>query len=533
MIRVYASQLRRDRLTLAIWIVGLVLLVLGATASVTQEFGDEKGRAQIIAVAIATPSLLALRGVPNGPSLGSLMFFQIFSNAAVAVGLMNTFLAVRHGRGDEERGRRELIAAAPIPRSAPLIATVLLGLTADLVLAVLSAAAFIAGGLDPKGAVVAGMAIGATGLAYLGVGLLAGELVTTSRAANSVAATAVVIGYALRAAGDALGKPDLATLSVRSAWPTWLSPIGWGEQTFAFTSNRMWPLALSLGLAAVATAAGLLLHSRRELGDGVLPERAGRATARPTLRSAFGLAWRLQWPSLIGWSIGLASFGLAAGFLAIAIGNATLDNPNIVAVLRSLGHGSREDLILLFMSAIMALVSLVASAAALQAVVKLREEESSGRAELVLAAPVSRTRWLLATVLVGAISTAVVLLACAFTTWLSFRAAGDADLGRRAVEQAVLELPVGLVFVGVGVVVVAALPRFSAGLTWGLFGLAVAIGLLGGLLQLPHWVLDASPLVHVPSVPVEHWSGLLGLLAAAAVGVTAALFLIRRRDLST
>lgn len=533
MIRLYLAQLRRDRLQLTIWILGISLLLFAATRTVSAEFDTDAKLVQIVTIALATPSILALRGAPNGASLGSMMFFSIFANVAVAAGLMNTFLVTRHARGDEERGRRELIAAAPVRRSASLLATTLLGLTADVALGGLAAAAFMAGGLDATGSVVAGAAIGATGLAFLGVGLFVGELAATSRAANSVAATAVVVSYVLRAAGDALGEPDLRALSLRSAWPSWLSPIGWGQQSFAFTSNRLWPLALSSGLAAAGMGAALLVHSRRELGDGLLPERAGPATARRTLRSPFGLAWRLQWPSLVGWAIGTASFGFVAGFLATAIGNASFDNPGIVALLRSLGHGSRADLVSLFLSAIMVIVSLLASAAALQSVLKLRDEESSGRAEFALSAPVSRVRWLSAAAVVGVISATTVMVACGLATWISFLAAGDPDGGRRAVEQALLELPVGLVFVGVGALVVAALPRISVGLTWGLFGLAIVVGMFGGLLQLPQTVLDVSPLTHVPSVPVGDWAGVIGLIVVAAATLVTALVVIRRRDLST
>jgi ABC-2 type transport system permease protein len=368
-------------------------------------------------------------------------------------------------------------------------------------------------------------------VAFLGIALLVGELTPTSRSANSIAATGVVAAYGLRAVGDALGEPDLSTLSLKSAWPSWVSPIGWGQQTFAFTRNSWWPLALSLGLAIAAATAALAVHARRELGESLLPERAGRATARATLRSPLGLAWRLHSPSVVGWSVGVGTFGLIVAFIGTAMANATFDNPQILAILRSLGHGSRQDLVSLFLSAIMVIVGLLAAASGLQAVLKLRDEEASGRAEFVLSASVSRTRWLLGTALVGAICATVVLLVTGLVAWLSFVAAGDANSGIRALVQALVQLPAALVFIGLGAMLMAVLPRISVSLTWGLFGLAAVIGIFGGLLQLPQRVMDISPLTHVPTVPVEHWTGVVGMVLVGAALLTAAIVILRRREL--
>ncbi len=85
---------------------------------------------------------------------------------------MNTFLAVRHGRQDEERGRRELVLAGASHRTAQLTATLLLGLIANVVLGALSALAFIGAGLDASGAFAAGLTYTATGMAFLGIGVL-------------------------------------------------------------------------------------------------------------------------------------------------------------------------------------------------------------------------------------------------------------------------------------------------------------------------------------------------------------------------
>jgi hypothetical protein len=45
------------------------------------------------------------------------------------------------------------------------------------------------------------------GLAFLGLGMLAGELTETSRGANTIGVILVLGAYALRGAGDALGGP--------------------------------------------------------------------------------------------------------------------------------------------------------------------------------------------------------------------------------------------------------------------------------------------------------------------------------------
>src|SRR5476651_331489 len=186
MIRVLGLQLRRDRVILAVWIIGIFLLLVGSASAVGGEFGGAKERAAVLTLALATPSLLALRGIPNGSSVGSFMFFETFTFLAVTFGLMNTFFATRHGRADEEQGRRELLAASPIGRSTPLLSQILLGVGANAVLGVLSVLGFMIGGMPFAGSVLCGTALAVIGLAFLGLGLLAGELAPTSRSANAI-----------------------------------------------------------------------------------------------------------------------------------------------------------------------------------------------------------------------------------------------------------------------------------------------------------------------------------------------------------
>jgi ABC-2 type transport system permease protein len=152
----------------------------------------------------------------------------------------------------------------------------------------------------------------------------------------------------------------------------------------------------------------------------------------------------------------------------------------------------------------------------------------------VLASPLSRLRWLLASVAVGAASVLVVLGATAVVTFGSFAAVGDTASGWRAVGQILAQGPASLVFVGIAALLLGALPRLSVGLAWGLFGAAAVLGLLGGLLRLPQWVRNVSPLSSVPPVPFESMGDAvlnLGLAAGVAV-VLAALgaALFRRRD---
>ena len=65
-------------------------------------------------------------------------------------------------------------------------------------------------------------------------------------------------------------------------------------------------LALPLALTAAAAAAAYVLAVIRDYGAGLLPDQPGRASASRWLRGPLGLAWRLQWGTLLGWAVGFA-----------------------------------------------------------------------------------------------------------------------------------------------------------------------------------------------------------------------------------
>lgn len=531
MLRVLALQLRRDRITLPIWIVGIAALIAATSTAVKAEFADSID--ELLTVALATPALLALRGTPNGDSIGSAVHFQGFAWLALMVGLMNVFLATRHGRADEEKGRRELVLATPVRRIAPLAATLVLATAANVVFAVLATLAYLSAGLPTSGAVLSAAALAAIGFAFLGVALVAGEIAPTSRSANGIGVVAVLAAYALRGAGDALGTPDLATFRLEPAWPSYLSPIGWGQRVLPFTADDPLPLVPLGALAVLTIAAAFVLHSRRDLGASLLRERPGPSDGGSLLRSPLGLAWRLQRATFAAWAAGAALLGLLLGSLVTAIANSDVSSPALEAVLRSLGHGDRGDLARALIPAIFGLVGILAAAAGMQAVFRLRDDETEGRAEELLALPVSRVSWAGSALAVGVTSTGGVLLAAGLAALVGFVAAGNPDDGWLSLGQSLVQGPAALVFVAAAALLVGVLPRLAVGIGWGLFGLGAVWGTLGGLFDPPDWTLDLSPFFTVPALPADDWSKTLLVASIAVAAGATALVTVRRRDLTT
>jgi len=536
MLRIALIQLRRDRITLPIWIAATALMAYAGAAGVAVEFPTEELRAQVVSLAAATPSLLALRGIADGASLGSYVYFQVFTYLALLAGLMSTFFVVRHTRADEERGRLELIASAPVHRTAPLGATLALGLLANAVLGAAVAGGLVGGGLDVGGSLLAGVATASVGLVFVGFASVVAQLAPTSRSANGISGGLVGAAFVLRAIGDAAGTPGADGLSVTSAWPSWLSPIGWGQQVHAFTQQNLAPLALSLAVAVVASASALVIQSRRDLGSSVMREHDGRATGSPRLRSALGLAWRQQWPSIVGWALGGAFLGSLAGTLAGRIADSADLAPTLHRLLVLFVPGGTGQLIDVFVAAIVGVAGVLAAGAGVQAVIRARSEEADGRAELVLAAPVRRTSWLLGWILVATVSTIAVALATGLAAGLSFAGAPDSvDRFWSSLASGVAQLPAALTFVALTALIFVVIPRATVALGWGLLAIGFIVGQFGALMQLPDWARNLSPFAHTPSVPAQgvDWWGALVLVAASVAVVALAVALVRGRQLTS
>ncbi len=529
------QRLRRDRWQLIVWVLVIGLLAAFSAASLSTTYGSARGRIEVLHLAIANPAILVLRGLPQGTSLAAVTFFEIFTFLALLAGLMSTFLAVRHTRAEEESGRAELVAATEAARITPTVATIAHGLIANILVAVAVGLGFISNGLPVYGSFVAGAAVGGAGVAFLAVGLFTAQLMSTSRGANGLAAAIVVLAYFLRGIGDSIGtvKPD--GVHMVSAWPTWLSPIGWGEQMDAWGTDNWWPLLLDLAFAAAVIAVVFLLQSQRDTGASLLAERAGRADARPSLNGPLGLAWRLQWGTIVGWAAGGAATGVLAGALASVVGSSIANDPTLASMrkaLASIGSGGTGSLTQIFITAIFSIVGVLSAACATQVVVRLRQEEAGGTAEVLLATPLSRVRWLLEFMLVGLFAVVIVLVAAALASAFSAVGAGDSSsMIGASFAAAAAQLPVSLVYLGVLSLVFVVLPNWSIVIAWATLGLGAFIGIFGSFIGIPDWVHQLSPFTHSPVVTgTVDWSGGIWMFAIAILATFAAAALIRRRD---
>jgi ABC-2 type transport system permease protein len=532
--RLLLMQLRRDRWQLTIWTAGAGLLVFAASSAIGQQFAAESDRRGIVALAATNPAFLFLRGVPDGLGVGAVLFFQMFAFLGVMAGLFSTFLVVRHSRADEDLGRAELLGGTRATRTAPLFTTLVLAAFACLLIGAAVTLGLLGGGLDPRGALLTGLAVAVTGLVFAGVAAVAAQLLPTSRGANGVSAALVGAAYLVRGAGDALATPARDLTSAESSWLSWLSPIGWGQRVGPFSDADLRPLLVSLAVAAALWGVALRIRSSRDLGSSLLRERPGRDRAGAGLRSPGGLAWTLHRPTLIGWAVGAAVLGAFAGALAPTIADAIESNAALSELIQRLSPTTRGDAVDIFATAILGLAGVLAAASGVQAALRLRGEEAEDRAELLLSTPLRRSAWMLSHLGVAGLSVVVVALAAGVAAGAAFAVTGFPDRFGSSLGAAVAHVPAALVFVGLAATVYSMAPRLTVPLGWGLLALGLVVGQFGDLLRLPQAVQVLSPFAHSPGLPADELNPvavlLLGALAGilAAVGVTA----FRRRDLS-
>ena len=169
------------------------------------------------------------------------------------------------------------------------------------------------------------------------------------------------------------------------------------------------------------------------------------------------------------------------------------------------------------------------------ALLRLRTEETAGRADPVLAGSVGRARWGLSHLAVALVGSAVLLAVAGIATGLGYGLAAGGAGGEttRMLGAGIAQLPAAAVIIGVAALAFGAVPDGCIPVAWSAVGLAVLLDIFGPMLQLSHWVLDISPFTHVPRLPGVTvtaapfiWLSVLAL-ALCAAGLAA----LRRRDI--
>jgi ABC-2 type transport system permease protein len=517
---------RRDRIMLPAWIYVVTILVVSTGYSFKGLYKTPASREAIAAGISHNAATLALGGPLYGSSIGALTVYKVGAASALAAGLMSIFIVIRHTRADEEAGRLELVGSTAVGRNAALAVGVLLAALANCVLALLIFAGQAAIGLPVGGSAAIGLAVGSCGLFFASAAAVAAQLSGSARGARGIAISVLAAAYLVMSAGAAAGNGGLK-------WLLWVSPVGWATQVRAYAGDRWLVLALQVAAALAVAAAAGLLAARRDLGAGLVPPRPGPAQAARSLRSPLALAWRLQRASLVGWAAAALVYGAASGSIANNVGSMLGSSANVKNAITRLG--GQPGITDAYLAATMTIFGLVAAGYAISVVLRLRSDETSQRAEPVLASAASRMSWGASYLTTAAAGSAAVLAGAGLGAGLAFGLRGG-DTGTqvpRLLGAALAQFPAVLAVAAVAVLLFGLLPEACVAGGWTALAVAAVVVLLGPTLRLAQWIQDVSPFTHVPRLPGGTasavplaWLALIAVLLAAA-GMSG----LRRRDI--
>jgi ABC-2 type transport system permease protein len=534
---VFGKTLRDARVPMLVVGGLLVLMVVAGGMVMSQTYGTLETRVELGALSGDMPPVMrGLYGDPvNVDTLGGFISWHYGAYFALLAGLWSILALSSTLAGEARRGSLDFLVATPRSRFAIALEKVAGHVAAvALVMAVVAISAWATGAafatmpgdaIPPAAAISFAIGLGIKALVAGSVAFAVAPLFGRGVAAG-LAGTLMVGGYVVN--------------SYRTVVPAFdsIAGLGW----FSWTAGHI-PLAGRSDWAGVALAAlvcvvllgiGAAAFARRDVGVTTAVPTPGLPRVFLGVRGPARRSFGDLLPGALAWGIGLAAYGV----LMAAASGSLLDmlhaSPGLTEVFRELIPGIDMTTAAGFLQIAFADFGFILIGLAAATFVAGRaSDETSGRLELQLSTPLTRSRWALASGLAVwvAIALVTVLLAAAI-------ALGVASIGQDPVTPAV------------GVVVLALYGTALAGIGFavgGLLGpsgalptvLALAVGTflldtLAPILRLPDWVAQLALTSHLGDPMVGSWdaAGLAACLALALGGLLLGAAGMRRRDIS-
>jgi ABC-2 type transport system permease protein len=519
--RTYVHHLRLLRNGAIAWIAALAGIGWGVAATFDMRHGSEE-ELQALSEMVGVPAFEAMMGRYVEPHTVEGLVLSRWGWFGILAAIWGMLAAAKLLRGAEEAGHLEPLRAGAIGTRGLLAAALAALFTTHLVFAVAIGVGHSAGGMDPATSWATGGAMALLTAVFATATALTSQLAASRRRAVGIVATALGLALGLRVLAAASATPD---------WMWWTTPFGWIGFLHEVDQARG-RVFLALGLSLVVLLAAAFATARRDLHGGVLGGASEVSREVRPVGGDIGLAVRLAAAPTRTWGLIVGVIALVFGLLARDFGEALADMPTTeVMIERQLGWiiGTTEGIIALTFS--FAVLPLAVFAAAQVAAV--REEEATWRIEHLLVRPVSRLRWLGTRVLVAAAAVVAVALGAGFVAWLGTVLTGTPITVVDGLLAGLNVIPVVWLTLGVGIGLFGLLPRLAVPLTYGFVVGAYLLDFVGGLLDLPEWVLDLSPYRHLASVPATDMNlgAALVMLVAGVVAAGVGLVAFRRRDL--
>lgn len=499
---------RRQALT---WMVPLWLFLLVNPIALHRAYPSFEERTTLLSRMGDAPGVRLIFG--PAPATGSVGNFASWEDGGYLlwfVAIMAIMLTTALARRDEQDGYVEVLLGAGAGRWAPFASALVWALGAMAILGIGLAASLIGvnavvGETPMRGSLVFGGVTIAQGWAFVGVALVASQLVRDTSAARGLSLTFFGAAFAVRVVADQTG----------TAWLRWLSPLAWRDVAEPFGADRLWVFAVFVFVAAALVALAALLRSRQELLGALLADRS-MSTRRWRVSGALGLIARLGVHRLAAWAFALALTAALFGVMSGGMSDLIANNPASAAFIEKMAPEMQP--VIQYTTLLSVVIVALVSTAVVQRVLGLAASEERGLSEVILGLGVPRTRAFVAT-MADAIGTGVVLLVVSGTVLsaaTSTQVSENHAVGR-ALVSTLTQLPGVVAAAGIAALLVGAVPRWRP-LAWTVIGWSTFVCFFGGLIGWPKWAQNLSVLGHVVDPwGTTHW---LSLAVQLGVGIT-------------
>ena len=316
-----------------------------------------------------------------------------------------------------------------------------------------------------------------------------------------------------------------------------------------------------LGIAAVISIAAFYLTSIRDIDQGIIPAKPGRAQGSSLMRSPGGLTFKLLRTSLIVWIISMFALGAAYGTVLGELDEFIATNemyqqlilgPFAIEFLEGL---TTEETVLAMRAAVAeagftipqlfsAMINLIMGIFTIVPTVlfikKAKTEETDTRAELILAGSVNKRNYLLGYVIIAFAMAIIIQLAFALGMYMAASSvlynANDFPLSF-AIQAALVYVPAIWIMLSIAVLLIGFKPKLS-GLIWLYFAFTFVTLFFGqGFGIFPQWITYLTPYAFVTQLPLTPGESAnfiaLGIkVIIAATLTTTGLYLYNKRDIN-